>query len=290
MEYPLFEPIYIGTHGFVKLDSVFGVEHDIIRAARVSYGAENENRDPSLNRHLLRYLLRHRHTSPFEQIELRWIIQCPMDVWRQWIRHRTANVNEYSTRYMSAIDATAQTDSDAWRKQSDSSKQGSSDEYVDVSMGSLLTEAETNLHARARHVYEQRLAFGVAREQARKDLPLSTYTRAFWKIDLHNLLHFLSLRLDPHAQLEIRLFAEALSLAVRECFPWTWEAFEDYRLNAMWLSRMEIIAISHQLHHRFITDGLSDDSLTQMGMSSREIKEFRAKVVRLAEAYLDEED
>jgi thymidylate synthase (FAD) len=126
-----------------------------------------------------------------------------MDCWRQWIRHRTANVNEYSTRYSIAIDAAQKTAESAWRRQSRSGKQGS-EGTLPIEVGALLTKEESELHAHTRAVYDNRIAAEVAREQARKDLPLSTYTEAYWKIDLHNLLHFLDLRMDDHAQDEIR--------------------------------------------------------------------------------------
>ena len=118
-------PTRIGSHGFVQLEDIFGVEYDILKAARVSYGNDGKDPDAVPDRHLIRYLMRHRHTSPFEQVELKFILQIPMDAWRQMVRHRTANLNEYSTRYMPAIDEMAITPFDEWRVQSNDSKQGS---------------------------------------------------------------------------------------------------------------------------------------------------------------------
>jgi thymidylate synthase (FAD) len=132
-----------------------------------------------------------------------------MDVWRQWIRHRTANINEYSTRYSVAIDAAQRTAANKWRRQSSENKQGSIG-FLSKEDGNRLSNSELELQRSAREVYEARLAAGVAREQARKDLPLSTYTEAYWKIDLHNLLHFLNVRMDRHAQEEIRAYASVL--------------------------------------------------------------------------------
>ena len=161
-----------------------------------------------------------------------------MDCWRQWIRHRTANVNEYSTRYSVAIDSAQITSPSAWRRQSEANKQGSANALED-SVGIQLTAAEAEFQHAARKLYEERLNAGVAREQ-RKDLPLSTYTEAYWKVDLHNLFHFLELRSDPRAQHEIRQYAEIIGdqIVSRWC-PAAWAAFQDYRLQAISLSRIE---------------------------------------------------
>ena len=162
-----------------------------------------------------------------------------MDAWRQWIRHRTASVNEYSTRYSVAIDSAQKTPPGDWRTQSKKNRQGS-EEYLDKTSGAELSEKETELQESARKLYEARLAAGVSREQARKDLPLSTYTEAYWKVNLHNLLHFLKLRMDMHAQEEIRKYAEVIGneIVARWC-PITWEAFQDYFMNALELSATE---------------------------------------------------
>jgi thymidylate synthase (FAD) len=184
--------------------------------------------------------MRHHHTTPFEMCELKLHVRVPMDCWRQWIRHRTANVNEYSTRYSIAIDAAQTTPPTDWRVQSSTNRQGSTG-LLNVETGAQLSQKEAALHRAARELYEERLALGVAREQARKDLPLSTYTEAYWKIDLHNLFHFLALRIDEHAQAEIRAYAEVIGTKIvqRWC-PLAWEAFVDYRLKSLALSRIEM--------------------------------------------------
>ena len=223
--------------GFVCLVDVMGDDSSVVQAARVSYGEGTQR--VSDDRTLIRYLLRHRHTTPFEMAEIKFLIRVPMDCWRQWIRHRTANVNEYSTRYSLAIDSTQSTKPEEWRQQASSNRQGSGDPLSDE-IGQQLTQEEQRLQDQMRQVYQQRIDAGVAREQARKDLPLSTYTEAYWKIDLHNLLHFLNLRMDSHAQLEIRQYAEAIAEnIVQPLFPVVWEAFLDYRTHAMYLTRQD---------------------------------------------------
>ena len=172
-----------------------------------------------------------------------------MDCWRQWIRHRTASVNEYSTRYSIAIDSTQTTPVDQWRSQSQTNRQGS-ESYLPADVGERLTATERELQEQTRRVYQERLDLGVAREQARKDLPLSTYTEAYWKVDLHNLLHFLALRMDSHAQLEIREYSATIGRQiVQPLLPMVWEAFEDYRLQASGLSRLEIGCIQRLMQH-----------------------------------------
>lgn len=235
------EKIPVLDDGFVRVVDYMGNDSSIVQAARVSYGAGTKK--VSEDRGLIRYLMRHWHTTPFEMCEIKFHVRVPMDCWRQWIRHRTANVNEYSTRYSIAIDAAQQTTASEWRRQSKSNKQGSED-FFPADEGEKFTEREQQLHTLCREIYDERLEAGVAREQARKDLPLSTYTEAYWKIDLHNLLHFLRLRMDSHAQYEIREYSRAIGeQVVRRWVPVTWEAFEDYRLEAMSFSRIETLII-----------------------------------------------
>src|SRR5215469_16175758 len=223
--------------GFICLVDVMGDDQAIVQAARVSYG--EGTRQLSDDRGLIRYLMRHRHTTPFEMVELKFLVRVPMDTWRQWIRHRMANVNEYSTRYSLAIDAAQHTPAAQWRMQAAHNRQGSGD-FLPADAGADLSQAEAELIERAREVYQRRIDLGVAREQARKDLPLSTYTEAYWKIDLHNLLHFLALRMDDHAQWEIRQYAKTMGdEIVRPLFPLVWEAFVDYRLEGMFLTRLD---------------------------------------------------
>lgn len=256
------------------------------------------------------------NTTPFEMCEVVLRVRVPMDCWRQWIRHRTASVNEYSTRYSEAIDSAQKTDPSCWRSQATNNKQGSGDflrlwaeGFTDFrpgtpeeqetygstvgwvgqdfysSPGSYLTEREAELHRLAREVYEERLKFGVAREQARKDLPLATYTEAYWKCDLHNLLHFLSLRLDPHAQKEIRDYAHAIAEIVKVWLPNVWEAFEDYRLQAVTFSRLELEGLRVILS-RLTSNGFQAGKLIEAGikgacLTGREAEELRAKLITL---------
>lgn len=231
-------PLRVLDDGFVRVVDYLGSDAAIVQAARVSYGAGT--RQVHEDRGLLRYLLRHRHSTPFEMCELKLHVRVPMDCWRQWIRHRTANVNEYSTRYSVAIDAMQRTTADNWRLQATDNRQGSAG-VLDAAAGEALSQRERELQQRAREVYQERLARGVARELARKDLPLSTYTEAYWKIDLHNLLHFLALRMDSHAQHEIRSYAHTIGHeVVRRWCPLTWEAFVDYRLHRLELTRLDL--------------------------------------------------
>lgn len=227
--------------GFVRVIDYMGSDEAIVQAARISYGAGTKRYHE--DRGLIRYLMRHRHTTPFEMCELKLHIRIPMDSWRQWIRHRTANVNEYSTRYSVAIDSAQTTASDKWRAQASSNRQGS-EGMLPADKGERLSRRERALHDLARDIYRERLDAGVAREQARKDLPLSTYTEAYWKTDLHNLFHFLSLRMNTHAQYEIRAYATIIGheIVAKWC-PIAWEAFGDYRLRATELSagEMEIL-------------------------------------------------
>ena len=231
-------PFKVLDDGFVRVVDYMGSDESIVQAARVSYGkgTKKVNED----RGLIRYLLRHSHTTPFEMCEIKLHLRVPMDCWRQWIRHRTANINEYSTRYSIAVDATQKTPPGEWRQQSSDNKQGS-EGFMDLPLGMQLSQQEQELQDHARQVYNERVEKGIAREQARKDLPLSTYTEAYWKIDLHNLLHFLVLRMDNHAQFEIRSYANVIGHEiVRRWCPIVWEAFIDYRLRGSTLTRLEI--------------------------------------------------
>lgn len=253
------------------------VQHETAQQV-ITYGMSKTNDDLRKSKSLIRRLLRHGHTSPFEFCEVEFLVRVPMDCWRQWVRHRTANINEYSTRYSDAIDSQQKTAESEWRLQATENKQGSSgfltkwpegtkfvervdendNEYIEATLpngdivtgmnparspGAFLEHTEREFHDQARILYEERLALGVAREQARKDLPLSTYTEAYWKCDLHNIFNFLRLRMDPHAQLEIRLYANAVASVVKGLFPIAYEAFEDYQLNAMKLTALDIRVI-----------------------------------------------
>lgn len=270
--------------GFVRVVDYLGGDASIVQAARISFGRGTKTLREDTG--LIRYLLRHRHTTPFEMCEIKLHVRVPMDAWRQWIRHRTANVNEYSTRYSIAIDHAQKTAPDAWRFQSVDNRQGSS-HVIDSETGRFLSQRETQLHTLARAVYEERLSHGVAREQARKDLPLSTYTEAYWKIDLWNLLHFLSLRMDSHAQAEIRQYATIIgNEIVKKWVPIAWQAFLDYHFNCLHLSSIEARILGALLANKrevAVKEALEagwlrrDDSTGQLA-KNREREEFLEKV------------
>lgn len=263
--------------GFVRLVDVMGNDAAIVQAARVSYGdgTKTVNEDQGL----INYLMRNRHTSPFEMCEMKFHVRVPMDIWRQWIRHRTASVNEYSTRYSIAIGSKHTTEPHNWRSQAKNNKQGSG-AYIDGDIGIDFTRSEELLHELSDKIYKERLDGGVAREQARKDLPLSTYTEAYWKIDLHNLLHFLKLRLNKHAQLEIREYAKAIAEMVKEKFPLTWEAFEEYVLYSVTFSRKEANFLAFYTEN-YIPYDMIDEKLEKQGFSSSERIEFIDKLENL---------
>ena len=274
--------------GFVCLVDCMGDDQAVVQAARVSYGEGTKK--VSDDRGLIRYLMRHRHTTPFEMAEIKLLVRVPMDCWRQWIRHRMASVNEYSTRYSLAIDAAQTTPPDEWRTQSASNRQGSAGQ-VEGELGQSLTQEEAELQIRSREIYNKRIELGVAREQARKDLPLATYTEAYWKIDLHNLLHFLGLRMDSHAQWEIRQYATTIGeQIVKPLFPLVWEAFIDYRMEAMYLSRLDVSLIA-RLQQRLVSLGKTQaDEADFMAVQdptwvslarSRERDECRSKLIAL---------
>lgn len=258
--------------GFVRVVDYMGNDQSIVQAARISYGAGTKT--VREDRGLIRYLIRNRHTSPIEQCEIKFHIRIPMDAWRQFVRHRTLSINEYSTRYSVAIDRKQETGPTQWRTQAKDNKQGSGD-FIDPTVGNRLTEEEDTFHKEAERVYNERLEAGVAREQARKDLPLSTYTEAYVKVDLHNLMHFLSLRLDSHAQKEIREYAEVMADIVNRWCPLAWEAFEDYRQNAESFSAMELEAVRKMFRE---CKDPEDLDLKSFGLSKREIKDLYRKL------------
>ena len=303
------QPVPVLDHGYVMLVDLMGDEHAILQAARVSYAAgPKKGKD---DRNLLRYLMRARHTSPFEQVCLKLEVKLPIYVERQWARHRTASWNEVSGRYSILPDECHQTPEDGWRTQATDNKQGSDgfvsewpegftpitddDENPNAaragnqafgSPGDYLSSRESDLLHLSREVYEERLRFGVAKEQARCVLPVSIYTSKVWTLDIHNLLHFLALRMDPHAQKEIRDYANAIAEIVKVWLPNVWEAFEDYRLHAMSLTRMEIaglkVILSRLTSNGYLPDKLIEAGITASGLSKgREAEEMRAKLIRL---------
>ena len=235
----MLERIKVGPDGFIELDECMGSDASICRAARVSYGQAGKQGD---DRKLIRYLMRHNHTSPFEMAELKFIVRVPIDIWRQWVCHRTASINEYSTRYREAIQSVAIPAASKWRFQSKTNKQ-SSEGRISIGDGEECQRDSAFAVVACQRAYERMIARGVAREQARSVLPLCTYTEAFWKIDLHNLMHFLRLRMAPEAQQEIREYANAIHDLIEPLFPLTMQAFADYRLCSMQLTALDIMAI-----------------------------------------------
>ncbi|MFZ4573057.1 MAG: FAD-dependent thymidylate synthase [Phycisphaerales bacterium] len=241
-------------HGFIALVDAMprlvpmGATADqaIVQAARVSYGAGTKQINE--DRGLIRYLMRHRHSTPFEMVEFKFHVAMPIFVARQWIRHRTANVNEYSARYSIVQDRFYIPTADAVRKQSQNNRQGGEQVFASEDAAQARTaedflryvgQVET-LYAQYRALTEQ----GVSRELARIGLPVNVYTEWYWKCDLHNVLRFLALRLDAHAQYEIRVYAQAMLDLITPIVPMTIEAWRDYELGAMHLSRLEVEALA----------------------------------------------
>jgi thymidylate synthase (FAD) len=232
-------------HGFVRVVDYMGDDAAVVQAARVSYG--RGTRQLREDRGLIRYLMRHRHTTPFEMCELKLHVKLPIFVARQWIRHRTASVNEISGRY-SVLDSEFYTPAATdLAVQSVSNRQGRGGELTPEQATEVL--AILRGEAAASHASYARLMerYDLARELARVNLTLSTYTQWYWKIDLHNLLHFLALRMHPHAQREFRVYANVMAEIVAAWVPTTWEAFEDYRLGAFTLSRQGVDALKAML-------------------------------------------
>lgn len=258
--FPLF------NDGFVQYLGHFGSDAEIANDARVSYkGADAiyTEEDSEKDESLLRRLLRDNHSSVFEHSLIKWCMRIPMDVWRQFIRHRTAkytHINEYSTRYKDAIDSTLI--ANEWRIQSKDNKQGSDGLITDDRLVADLAIGEQKLHEFSREVYRHRIESGVAREQARKDLPLSTYTEVTVSCDVWNLMHFFMLRRKPDAQLEIREVANCLYENIfKPLFPATARAFEDYRFNAISLSAIEIAVLSGRMRLDEIKSKREQDEL-----------------------------
>jgi thymidylate synthase (FAD) len=239
--------IKVHDHGLVALCDVMPrmapvgktADFAIVQAARVSYG--EGTKQVNEDRGLIRYLARHRHTTPFEMIEFKFHHVMPIFIARQWIRHRTANVNEYSARYSIVRDRFYRPDIDNVRKQSKTNRQGG-EEPIDESTAKEFLDYLEKVEGHYAD-YQKLMDKGVARELARIGLPVNVYTEWYWKIDLHNLMHFLSLRMDAHAQQEIRDYATAMFELVRPIVPIAAEAFEDYNTQSLHLTRLEIEAI-----------------------------------------------
>lgn len=232
------KPIRCLDHGFVYLVDYMGDDSSIVQAARVSYGkgTKTVNED----RGLIRYLRRHHHTTPFEMVEFKFHAKMPIFVARQWIRHRTANVNEYSGRYSEMLNEFYLPEAGVLRTQSANNRQGRSEElspeHQKLVLGMLKEEYERSFSSYKRFLEPD---INLTRELSRIGLSVANYTQWYWKIDLHNLMHFLRLRMDPHAQYEIRVFADAMARIIRDAVPQAYEAFEDYVQNGIQLSGPE---------------------------------------------------
>jgi len=276
LEEVLYEPVPVLDHGFVRVIDYMGDDSAVVQAARVSYGKGTKK--VSNDEGLIRYLLRHRHTTPFEMCEIKYHMKMPIFVARQWIRHRTANVNEYSARY-SVLDREFYIpEPDQLAAQSVSNRQGRGD----VLKGEEAARVLDLLRTDAQNTYDHYVEMlnedeqgnlidegksGLARELARMNLTLNTYTQWYWKIDLHNLLHFLSLRADAHAQYEIRVYAEAMMDSLKRWVPLTYQAFMDYRVGGAQLSAKGLDVVKKMLAGE--TVGQEDS-----GLSKREWREL----------------
>ena len=282
LEAILFEAVPVLDHGFVRVVDYMGDDAAIVQAARVSYGRGTKR--VSEDEGLIRYLMRHRHSTPFEMCEIKFHVKLPIFVARQWIRHRTANVNEYSARY-SVLDREFYVPApEHLAAQSSSNRQGRGDVLEGAEAARVLRWLRDDATQAFDH-YEAMLnedetaaghdpeGQGLARELARMNLPLSTYTQWYWKCDLHNLFHFLSLRADPHAQYEIRVFADAMLDMVRRWVPLACRAFEDYRLGAVEVSAPGIAVVKRMIAGEAVEQKGS-------GLSPREWRELMAVLGR----------
>lgn len=276
LEAILYDPIPVLDHGFVRVIDYMGTDSAIVQAARVSYGKGTKKLREDAG--LIRYLLRHRHTTPFEMCEIKFHIKLPIFVARQWIRHRTANVNEYSGRYSIMDKEFYMPQPEHLAAQSTTNRQGRGD----VLEGKEAARALEILKADAVNAYQHYEELmncteegvvldekkqGLARELARMNLPVNFYTQWYWKVDLHNLMHFLALRADPHAQYEIRVYAEAMIDILKKWLPLTYEAFQDYRMGAAEISAKGLEIIRRMVKGEQVSQ---EDS----GLSKREWEEL----------------
>ena len=259
--------------GFVRLVDVMGDDNAIVQAARVSYGEGTKTvREDAA---LIDYLMRHEHWSPFEMVEFKFHVKAPIFVARQWFRHRTASVNEISGRYSLMREEFYVPDQADWRFQSPTNKQGSEGSLMEVDDRAASLALQGYL-ARVKQSYEGYrllLDLGVAREQARMVLPLSLYTEFYWKQDLRNLLHFIRLRSDPHAQKEIREYALAIAEIVKSVVPLSWSSFENHHLKGVRLSGDEVSAIRSLLDR-----GSVEEALKGAGLSQSRVREALEKL------------
>jgi len=255
MEALLYEPIPVLDHGFIRVIDYMGDDAAVVQAARVSYGAGTKKIREDAG--LINYLMRHRHTSPFEMCELKIHVKMPIFVARQWIRHRVANLNEVSGRYSVLDNEFYMPDTANLAAQARTNRQGRGDVLTETEAARVLDILRDDATRSYTH-YEEMLneidgqivdpeRQGLARELARMNLPVSLYTQLYWKIDLHNLLHFLNLRAAPHAQYEIRMYADALLDVVKQWVPLTFAAFTDYRMGAYELSAKGLAVVQRLL-------------------------------------------
>lgn len=268
MEAHLYRAHPVLDHGFIRVIDYMGDDSAIVQAARVSYGAGTKH--VQNDEGLIRYLMRHWHSTPFEMCELKLHVKLPVFVARQWIRHRTANVNEYSARY-SILDREFYIPApEHLAAQSTVNNQGRGEVLTGEEAARVLELLKSDAN-RAYDHYEAMLSQdgqqGLARELARMNLPANIYTQWYWKVDLHNLFHFLRLRADPHAQYEIRVYAEAIAACVKDWVPLAFAAFEDYRMGGVTLSAKAIAVLKRRLAGETVTQ---EDS----GMSKGEWREF----------------
>jgi thymidylate synthase (FAD) len=269
-------------HGFVRVVDYMGDDAAIVQAARVSYGAGTRN--VRNDRGLIRYLMRHRHTTPFEMCELKLHVKLPIFIARQWIRHRTANVNEYSARY-SILDREFYMPAPSQLAEQSASNRQGREKTLDAETSAQVLELLRRDAIQCYDTYEQLINDQgdgtpvreddpqLARELARMNLNLNYYTQWYWKIDLHNLLHFLSLRMHSHAQYEIQVYAELIADFVKAWVPLAYEAFDDYRVGGSFFSREEV-----EIMQQVVTGSDVNALLPASGLSMRERREFRKKL------------
>ncbi len=275
--------IEVHEHGFVKLLDIMGNDEEVENSARISYG--EGTRKVSQTRNLIRYLMRHKHTSPFEMCEVKFHIKLPIFVMRQLVRHRTANLNEYSGRYSVMSDDFYFPKGDDIKPQSSTNNQGREEGEISVPTGGAEFEM-FRIFDGAQNAYRNLLEYGVARELSRIVLPVSNYTEVIWKTDLHNFFHFIKLRADSHAQKEIQDFANAMYDLVKPHFPLCCEAFEDYSQNAVTFSASEMEFIKNEVVGDLLdewegyTDEEFNDEVLQgkYNLSKRELEELKVKL------------
>jgi len=272
LEALLFTAIPVLDHGFIRVVDYMGDDAAVVQAARVSYG--RGTRKTTEDEGLIRYLMRHWHSTPFEMCEIKYHVKLPIFVARQWIRHRTANVNEYSARYSIMDQDVYLPDPAHLALQSTDNRQGRGDILDPDTAARVLTLLRDDAEQTYGH-YEGMLgeSIGLARELARMNLTLNTYTQWYWKTDLHNLFHFLRLRADAHAQYEIRVYAEAMLETVKAWVPLSYAAFRDYRLGAVTFSAKMLETLKKMLAGEPIDQPTS-------GLSKREWTEFLSALGR----------